>query len=284
MSGLSSSHLRVLLVVVAVAVAGCGGGGGTETAAPTDSTESGPGEETTQAPDDESGPETAVDEESTTGTDESDGQFDLYQTHRSGIRDAGRYNYTYYEIVPELTDGEITGMEGRNVTIKRIFETNEQYTTYPGVSAYRPPNSETAYLNAEGRVTEEQPDTVFPVGPSGTNVSVHSYSMISASAFTTEPPEFVSRAEAVDGSTALGPADKYVIDSADQVSSEPVSPYGQVEEFEFTIWIDRETGVIAKYRSEKTVVQDGETYTVRVGYEITELSSTTIETPDWVPE
>ena len=89
--------------------------------------------------------------------------------------------------------------------------------------------------------------------------------------------------EAGSGETALGPATKYVVDSVEDLPESTTGEFDSVESVDFVVWIDDDTGVVAKYDYQLTYTEDGEENTIRMQFEITDLGSTTIEEPDWAP-
>jgi hypothetical protein len=49
------------------------------------------------------------------------------------------------------------------------------------------------------------------------------------------------------------------------------------------VWIDEDTGVIAKYDYRISYVDEGQSGDFRMTIELSDLGSTTVEKPDWAP-
>jgi hypothetical protein len=49
------------------------------------------------------------------------------------------------------------------------------------------------------------------------------------------------------------------------------------------VFVDQDTGVIAKYEYRFTAVQDGTEQSVELIFEVTDLGSTTVQPPEWAP-
>lgn len=281
-----SKHVSVVLVVLLVALAGCSGGGGTATtddgddadpaASPTAS-----GVADTPTPDDgtdDSGTDdSAIDDGSSTVDDGTDATGFNQQAHATAVSNAGSYTVVF-NVTSVMTTGGRTTTTNLDITQQHDVDTGEAYTVWDSngrqaFEYYNPPNSDVAYANVGGQVQEVSADQSLYLDYLALNGSQ------SGPGVTTGFEDATS----TSGSTALGPATKYTIDSADQLSESPYSQYDAINSLEYSLWVDDDTGILAKYETHLDVVQGGEPFTVTSTFEVTDLGSTTIQKPSWAP-
>lgn len=309
----------ILLVVAAVLLAGCGGdagtGDGTLTGTPTPTTDQPEPTEATDEPEstengeqdvtstptatratDEAATstptptETQPTEETTTpsvtptppttvtATPSGNGDSASFsgEDHVAALREAGSYTVTFH--FEGTSDGNDSGVTVLSGTEEIDLETGERYSTVTSESEgesfsfeyYLPPDSDTAYQRVSGQTREvsESQALFFNFSDPGTGDN------------SEEWPDF---REAGSGETTLGSATKYVVDSAEDLPESTREEFDSIESVNFVVWVDDDTGVIAKYDYDITYTDDGEENAVRVEFEITDLGSTTIEKPDWAP-
>lgn len=301
MERFSAQHVGIILLVLAVGLAGCGSGDGgvsptpteTTTETPTDTGDGGAtptqtatdGGETataTATPGDGSTP-TPTDTEPTTptATPTPAGGEDpsVVDTHPQGLRNAGSYTVEITATIVTTAQNGSSMVQTVNVTQKRIVETNEAYSRW-GVGPesfeyYKPPNSQTAYLNIQGQTQEVSADRAFLLNYTSLTTGAQTQAGLIAG--------FSDAGEVTSGSTELGPATLYVIDSPENLPGSVQDAYEQINSVRYRVWVDEDTGIIAKYDYRIEVVQDGEEMTFEGGVEVVDLGTTTIEAPDWAP-
>lgn len=293
----TARQIAIPLVVLMVALAGCSGGGGGDggtdatptatddggmspTATPTEAdptatetqqstTEQGGEDPATETSD--PGTETTSDPGTTTG-DNGDAAFSFDQ-HVSAVQNVGSYTINYSIEGLGTSSGSFDGVQKIDTT------TGEQYATVDTTSGgqsftieyYSPPNSETVYQNVAGQVQE-------------TTTSQAILLNISTLDTTGTDQAWLSNLRAAGtAETSLGTANVYVIDSVDQLPDSGTGQYSSVENVEFRIFVDQDTGIIARYDYRLTGVQDGEETSISFSFRVSDLGSTTIEEPNWVP-
>lgn len=274
----SKQIVSVSVVALLILLAGCGGGGGGDGGADTPTTTTTPAATTAVPTTTTSGSSSTTRTETTTTepsptptTTESRAAFDP-AAHTAALQEANSFTVKFTIKAPS-GESSTTTIRG---TQKHILDTGEMYlsleTTSDGetttIKYYRPPNSDTVYQRIAGQ-TREVSDVQgfsFNFSDPGTGTETETW------------PEFTREGT---GSTALGPATTYVVDSVDELPESTTSQYNNITDVQFTIWVDKDTGVIAKYNYRITYVENGQEKTIEVTYEITKLGSTTIERPSW---
>lgn len=253
MVGLSAKRLGIVLVVLTVALAGCSsGGGGTATADGT--ADGGDGGATAQA-----------------------GEWNADQ-HEQAIQNAGSYTINIDSQGVVARGGNITDTPNVSLTVKHDVGTGEYLYSFGNTTSYQPPDSDTVYSQFNGQVRQQ------PASEATTFTYVNLTSGESGAGNVTD---VLGQLDAQSGSTDLGPAFKYVITDETEVDvpGNVSSDFGEVTSYEQTIYIDKDTGVLAKYTTEKVVEDEtGSEYTISNDFEITNLGSTEIEEPDWVSD
>jgi hypothetical protein len=165
---------------------------------------------------------------------------------------------------------------------KTNLATGERYGEFSGTTAsgtieyYIPPDSDVAYQHFSGQTREVSPDQAFFLEFTGI---ADPDSGMNDQLVT----NFSRYGEAGTVSTSLGPATRYVIDSVDQLPQSTMSQYEEVLSVEAELLVDQDTGVISRFQYEYVVVQEGEEITLDGLIELTDVGSTTIETPEWAP-
>ena len=196
--------------------------------------------------------------------------------HTRALAESGSYTLEY------TIEGQFSGMGGSETVLvgreQVDYDTGERYSTLESrgegenftFEYYLPPNSDTAYQRGMGQVMEVDASyaVFFNYSDPGTGESAEEW------------PEF---SEAGSGETALGPATKWVVDSVEDLPEATREEYDTIESVEFTMWVDEETGVIAKYDYRISYVDDGESGNFRMTIELSDLGSTTVTKPDWAP-
>lgn len=295
---LSTRYLGTVLVVIAVVLAGCvggiGGDGGsgetptaTETTQGTDgsggdgtTTDDGSGDDGTTTgdgttTDGDDGTTTRTTETTTAG--ETGGDADaIVESHLAGLEEAGGYTIEL-GLVQTTNSGDESSSTTRYVSQKIDLETGERYFGFSGIEYYRPPDSETVYVHSGGNTQEVPPDEVPFLDL--TNVSL----LTGGEDLAT----FIEASERTSGSTALGPATVYVVDSMEDLPQSTRDrlreEYEEINGVRYRLFVDEDTGIIAKYDYRIEAVMRDEV-TVESGWEITELGQPDIETPEWVPD
>lgn len=263
----------VLIGVVSlmVVLAGCGGSGGDTgdgttvmTTADQTTTTNPTAESTTTG----ESPPTA----GTTSTTTSGPPSFEPAAHKEAIREAGSYTVEFTIESTGTSSGTISGTQELEVDTGELYmrldtESDGQTTT---LEYYRPPNSDTLYQHFGGQTREVSGVQGFGYNftDPGTGTAAGAW------------PAFEHTGS---GTTALGAATTYQIDSVEDLPDATTDQYENVTDVQFTIWVDEDTGVVAKYDYELTYVRDGEEQTVHVIFEITALGSTEVEEPEWVP-
>ena len=283
MHRISRRHVGIALVVLAVALAGCGGDGGTPVT-PTETvgettptpTESGPATTPTETAPEPTPTETAA-TETATATETPVAGFDT-TAHRNAVRSANRYT-VQINTTMVTTEGGTPTVTRANVTQRHIVQTGESYSIWrsQGTSFeyYRPPNATTAYLYISGQVQQVPPSQAF----------VLNYTTLTSQngANTGFATQFDRWGDVGTGSTTLGPARTYTIDSVDQLPQSVRDAYDEVRSVRYRLWVDEDTGILAKYDYRLVVVEEGEELTTEGSIEVLDLGTTTIETPSWAP-
>jgi hypothetical protein len=294
----TTRQIAIPLVVLLVALAGCSGGGGgdggngaTPTATATDdgsgtsptptATESGGtatdaqtsttvqgGEDTATS---DPGTETTSDSGTTTG--ETGSPAFSFEEHVSAVQSVDTYTVNYSIEGVGTSGGSTDGVQKIDTT------TGERYATVQSSSGgqsitieyYSPPNSETVYQNVGGQTQEATMSQAILFNISTIDTAATNQAWLSnlRAAGTTE--------------TSLGTANVYVIDSTDQLPESGTGQYSSVESIEFRIYVDQDTGIIARYDYRITGIQDEEEVSLTFTFRVSDLGSTTIERPDWVP-
>jgi hypothetical protein len=281
MESIATKQLSIGLLVLAVVLAGCsgGGGGGNGNGAETATVEGGNGgvTETTVT-------ETATVEETTTDvetatttptprqTESESSEFPPWSIddHRAALREAGSYTLNY----SLETEREASAV----ATVKTAIETGEQHTIFTSVTQrgnfttkyYVPPNSDTAYKYEPSFDRKEE-------------VSAEEAQVTGYGGFGTGELNWSKYRKVGNGETELGPATIYVLDDIEATAESFREQYDSIESFESRIWVDNDTGAIAKVQERVEYVDDGSQGFFDVEYKLLELGSTTIEEPDWVP-
>lgn len=282
----------LLLVALTVGLAGCAGGGdATPTATPEpdgegDGSDGDTGDDADDAGDDSdestatataTSTPSATSTPTATATPTETGDSDSFSTdaHRDALRAAGSYTLEYdFE---GLSAG--TGASSLNGTERVDVDTGERYSTLTSrseqgnftVEYYVPPNADTGYQHGFGQTSE------VPAG----DAAFFNFTDIGTGEASEELPEF---REAGTDETDLGSATVYVVDSVDELPESTRDQYDSVESVEFRVWIDDDTGAIARYDYDLTYVEDGEENTLEMRIELSDFGSTTVEAPEWVPE
>lgn len=196
--------------------------------------------------------------------------------HTRALAEAGSYTLEY------TIDGQFTGLGGPETLLVGSeavnLDTGERYASLENrVEAdnftfeyYLPPGSDTAYQRGMGQVMEVPAENAvfFNFTDPGTGESAEEW------------PEF---REAGSAETAMGPATKWVVDSPADLPEATREEYDTIESVEFTVWVDDDTGVIAKYDYRISYVDDGQRGNFRMTIELSDLGSTTVTKPDWAP-
>jgi hypothetical protein len=274
MRALHRQWLIVIFVGLLVALAGCGGGGDGDGAAPTTtiSTQTSTSPTATDGSTDD--PPTTAGEMTTarpTTTSSGPPSFDP-AAHREAITEAGSYTVEFSMESTATTTGSITGIQETDVETGELYmrldtSSDGQTTT---LEYYRPPNSDTLYQHFAGQTREVSGVTGFG----------YNFTDPGTGAAAGDWPAFTHTGT---GTTALGPATTYTVDSVEDLPEETLDQYENVTAVQFKIWVDQDTGIVAKYDYEVTFIEDGEEQTLEVTFEITEVGSTEVEEPDWVP-
>lgn len=195
--------------------------------------------------------------------------------HARALESAGSYTLEF-TIVASGSDGSgtIVGTQQTDVNTGERYSSPTIDAGWRNISfqAYVPPNSNTAYRRAFMQTNS---------GPVNESDAFMNYSTVGANETTGEWPDLTREGT---GETALGPATVYGADSVDALSESTREQYDSVESVRIRAWVDDDTGAIAKYHYRLTVVTDGEEGSIRMKFELTDLGSTTIERPDWVPD
>jgi hypothetical protein len=263
---------------------GDGQDGGTATATMTDdgtTTAAGGGE----TPTDAGGTATSTSTSTPQGTP-SDGGPNA-DAHGASLQEAGSYTLRLDLTTVGTTSrgGTVTDVSTQRLTgtQKTIVGTGERYGEWSvsggssNIEYYVPPDSDTAFQHFGERTREISTDQALllnftritqPGSQTGNQLVTN----------------FSAYGEAGTGSTPLGPATKYVIDETGDLPESALSQYGEVRSVDMALWVDKDTGIIAKFQYEYTVVVGGEEVTIDGLIAIEEVGSTTVEEPDWVPE
>ena len=259
MSRNTGRYLRIGFVVLAVVLAGCSGGGGT----PTGDT-----------------PAASVDDTSTGSNNAAtiSGEWTA-QKNNQAIENSGSYTLMVHAEGVVARGNNITRTPNVTYTVKHDVETGEYVSVFGSTTnAYYPPNSDTVYTHYGDEVRE---DTATDVG------SLTYTNLTSTQTGGSDLATVLDQLDATSGSTALGAANKYVLtdESAVDLPGNVSSEHGTVESYKQTIWLDKDTGVLAKFSSQKTIVDGaGDRHTLNQSFELSNLGSTSIETPEWVPD
>jgi hypothetical protein len=267
--------LTALGTVAVGSLAGCTGGDGgsgdgstTVAATTTDRV----GSTTTTADD-----TTTVRTETTTTTTSTSASSGFEPSaHTAALEEAG--SYTIELTIEGATGGADSGVGRYDGVQKVIVDTGERYSDVEissesgslDTAYYSPPNSDTYYQNVQGQTREV----------SSSQVLVVDYANLGTGTTATEWPEVTRDGT---GSTELGSAVKYSIDSVDDLPESTTSAYEDIRSAEFTVWVDQATGAIARYEYRITYMRRGSEQTVRMSIELVDLGSTTIEKPGWAP-
>jgi hypothetical protein len=289
-------QIAVPLVVLLVALAGCTGGGGgdggdgtTLTATPTEDVDQDPSptdtatesnDPSTATPTEET--ETTTREPTATATETSDpgtetpeaggGGFSFDQ-HVSALQNTGGYTIEYTIQGLGTSSGSVQGTQKVDTNTGERYatlQTNASGQSYT-IEYYSPPNSETLYQHVAGRTREAT--------SSGGLIDLASLE----TSTNTDQAWLSNLRNAGTAETQLGPATKYVIDSVDQIPESSVSQYSSLESVELAIYVDKDTGLIARYDYRLTGTQNGEETTLIFDLRVTNLGSTTIDEPEWAP-
>lgn len=195
--------------------------------------------------------------------------------HTAGIEAAGSYtiDYTIEGLSGGNSEGMISGVEQVDVDTGSRYSSLTSTTAEGNISIeyYVPPNSDTGYQRGFGQTSEVSAgDAMFlNFTDPGTGETADAW------------PAF---SESGSGETDLGSATVYVVDDVEDLPDSTRDQYDTIESVDFRLWVDDDTGVIAKYDYELQYVDDGEEGTVRMTIELSDLGSTTVERPDWVPD
>lgn len=196
--------------------------------------------------------------------------------HTRALAESGSYTLEY------TIDGRFAGMAGSETMLvgreEVNLDTGERVSTLESRAEgdnftfeyYLPANSDTAYQRGMGQVMEVPAENAvfFNFTDPGTGESAEEW------------PEF---REAGSAETAMGPVTKWVVDSPEDLPEATREEYDTIESVEFTVWIDEDTGVIAKYDYRISYVDEGQSGDFRMTIELSDLGSTTVEKPDWAP-
>jgi hypothetical protein len=288
-------QIAVPLVVLLVALAGCTGGGGdggdgaTLTATPTE--DAGEDPSPTDTATESNDPSTATQTEETetttreptpTATETSDpgtetpgagGDGFSFDQHASALQNTGGYTIEYTIQGLGTSSGSVQGTQKIDTTTGERYATLETNSSGQSLSIeyYSPPNSETLYQHVAGRTRETQSSSGL-IDLSSLQTSTN-----------TDQTWLSNLRNAGTVETELGPATKYVIDSVDQIPESSVSEYSSLESIELAIYVDKDTGLIARYDYQLTGIQNGEEMTLNFNLRVTKLGSTTIDEPEWTP-
>jgi hypothetical protein len=277
----AKTYRTILVVAVAalVLLAGCTGDGASTDVPGADdgSDDGGAGDGVGDGGSSDDGADEASDgDDAASDPDDGSSQSFADGDHTRALGESGSYTLDY------TIDGQFTGMGGPETVLvgsERVnLDTGERYSTLQSRAEgenftfeyYLPPDSDTAYQRGMGQVMEVPADNAvfFNYSDPGTGESAEEW------------PEF---SEAGSGETALGPATKWVADSPEDLPEATRAEYDTIESVEFTVWVDEDTGVIAKYDYRISYVDDGQRGTFRMTLELSDLGSTTVEKPDWAP-
>lgn len=316
----SKRQLAILVVGLAVVLAGCSGGGGgdgngdggatTATATPTQTADPGGNGNTGDGATDTAtatatatmtdggtttddggggttngGGDTATATKTSTGTP-SGGDSEA-EAHQAALQEAGSYTLRVEATslgttsrggtVTDVSTSRLTGSQKTNVATGETYAEWSVGSSSSSFEYYVPPNSDTAFQNIGGRTREVSADETL----------LFEFARITdpdSETSTQLVTNFSAYGEAGTGSTPLGPATKYVIDDADDLPADAIARYDEIKSVEMTLWVDKDTGIIAKYQYQYTIVLAGEEVTLDGLINIEDIGSTTIEKPDWVPE
>ena len=220
---------------------------------------------------------TLTETETTTPTDTQSAGFDL-EAHSNAVQNADSYTIHLNAKKVTTADGTTTVDSSINATQKRIVESGEGYNIFKTqdgtLEYYQPPGETTAYLNVNGRSMERPTSEMYLIDYATLSTGSQTTSMV-----VTEYKE----GNIGSGSTELGPATKYVISSVDELPLSQEEPYDEVKSVRYRLWVDEDTGIVAKYDYHLEVVDDGDDITLEGSFEVTDFNSTTIEKPDWAP-
>jgi hypothetical protein len=221
-------------------------------------------------------PESDAGDDATPPPDSDSSQSFADGEHTRALAESGSYTLEY------TIDGQFTGRSGPETLLVGSeavnFDTGERYATLESradgdnftFEYYLPPDSDTAYQRGMGQVMEVPAENAvfFNFTDPGTGESAEEW------------PEF---REAGSAETAMGPATKWVVDSVEDLPEATREEYDTIESVEFTVWVDDDTGVIAKYDYRISYVDDGQRGNFRMTIELSDLGSTTVTKPDWAP-
>jgi hypothetical protein len=221
-------------------------------------------------------PESDAGDDATPPPDSDSSQSFADGEHTRALAESGSYTLEY------TIDGQFTGLSGPETLLVGSeavnFDTGERYATLESradgdnftFEYYLPPDSDTAYQRGMGQVMEVPAENAvfFNFTDPGTGESAEEW------------PEF---REAGSAETAMGPATKWVVDSVGDLPEATREEYDTIESVEFTVWVDDDTGVIAKYDYRISHVDDGQRGNFRMTIELSDLGSTTVTKPDWAP-
>jgi hypothetical protein len=221
-------------------------------------------------------PESDAGDDATPPADSGSSQSFADGEHTRALAESGSYTLEY------TIDGQFTGLGGPETLLVGSeavnLDTGERYATLESradgdnftFEYYLPPDSDTAYQRGMGQVMEVPAENAvfFDFTDPGTGESAEEW------------PEF---REAGSAETAMGPATKWVVDSVEDLPEATREEYDTIESVEFTVWVDDDTGVIAKYDYRISYVDDGQRGNFRMTIELSDLGSTTVTKPDWAP-
>lgn len=293
MTRVSTKKAGVLLVVVVLAVvlAGCSsGGGGNGNGAGTATVEDGNGDtmetevdETETATmaetptEEETATEVKTETPTSTPTPEETATETGYSSpwslddHLSALREAG--SYTVNNSLETEREASLVSME------KVDAETGERHSIMTSITSrgnfttefYVPPNSDTAYKY------ERDFDRIDEASPEDAAISGYPQQ-------ETDSPVWSAFRKEGSGETKLGSATIYVMDDVNATAESFRQQYDSVESIELRMWVDDDTGVIAKYETYFEYVERGDSGYTDITIELIDLGSTEVEEPDWVPD
>jgi hypothetical protein len=276
MNAFDPRRLSVVLVVLLVALAGCSGDGGTATPAAESDEDPSTSDTTDRTPTPDTDGDSGVVNDGSSTVGEAGTAFNQ-GVHADAVSAAGSYT-AVFNVTSAVAAGGQTTTTTLDITQRHDVDTDEAYTVWISSGEqtfeyYSPPDEDVAYAHIGGQTQEVSVDR-----------SLY-FDLLTLEDSQAGPRVTTSLqgASQSSGSTTLGPATKYVIDSTQDLADSGYSQYDSIESVEYTLWVDDDTGILGKYETDTDVTQNGEPFTVSTGFEVTDLGSTTIQPPSWAP-